>query len=88
MREFLGSIPMLGAVVEFGTRGPQTRRSLQLDVWLKFNGASETDGERIRLFKDDILDTYVPVSGIWREATTNEAVRITLQAIAGLAAWK
>ena len=38
VRRFLGSVPLAGAVVEFGTRGIRMRRALRLDLWLKFRG--------------------------------------------------
>ena len=85
LRHFLGGRPMVGAVIEFGTRGPNMRRALQLDVWLKFR--AEKDSERVRLLRADLLDAFVPVSAHWREGTTEQAIAITQQTIAGLAAW-
>ncbi|WP_158670338.1 M14 family metallopeptidase [Bradyrhizobium guangdongense] len=85
MTEFLRGRPMVGAVVEFGTRGVDVRRALQLDLWLKFKG--ERDSERVRLLKADLHDCFVPVSAVWRERTTEQAISITQQAIDGLATW-
>jgi Protein of unknown function (DUF2817) len=82
---FLKQRPMVGAVVEFGTRGARVSRALQLDLWLKFK--AERDSERVRLLKADLQDCFVPVSANWREETTQQAISITQQAIDGLATW-
>jgi Protein of unknown function (DUF2817) len=85
LTKFLGRRPMVGAVVEFGTRGVHVRRALQLDLWLKFR--AERDSERVRLLRADLHDCFVPVSANWREDTTMQAISITQQAIDGLATW-
>ncbi len=85
LTKFLGCRPMVGAVVEFGTRGVHVRRALQLDLWLKFK--AERDSERVRLLRADLHDCFVPVSANWREQTTEQATSITQQAIGGLATW-
>lgn len=85
LTRFLAGRPMVGAVIEFGTRGINVRRALQLDLWLKFK--AEKDGERVRLLKADLHDCFVPVSSHWRESTTEQAISITQQAVEGLASW-
>jgi Protein of unknown function (DUF2817) len=85
MTTFLGGRPMVGAVIEFGTRGVPVRRALQLDLWLKFK--AETDSERVRMLRADLHDCFVPVSSHWREDTTEQAISITQQAVEGLASW-
>lgn len=83
--QFLGDVPMVGAVIEFGTRGMHTRRAIQLDIWLKY--FAEADSERVRLLKIDLVDAYVPVSAHWRESTVAHAIEITQQALDGLITW-
>lgn len=85
LTKFLDGRPMVGAVVEFGTRGINVRRALQLDLWLKFK--AEKDSERVRLLKADLHDCFVPVSSHWRQGTTEQAISITQQAVEGLASW-
>jgi hypothetical protein len=82
---FLEGRPMVGAVIEFGTRGAGVRRALQLDIWLKFK--AERDSERVRLLRADLGDAFVPVSAHWRQGTTEQAILITQQAVEGLANW-
>lgn len=83
LANFLGGRPLIGAVVEFGTRGANMRRALQLDMWLKFR--AEPDSERVRLLRADLHDAFVPVSMHWREDTTEQAISITQRAVDGLA---
>ncbi len=85
LQRFLGGVPLVGAVVEFGTRGFLMRRALQLDIWLKFR--AEADSDRVRLLKADLADAFVPFSAHWREATVNHGLAITRQAVTGLASW-
>lgn len=85
LTKFLAGRPMVGAVIEFGTRGLNMRRALQLDVWLKFK--AERDSERVQLLRADLHDAFVPVSAHWRESTTEQAISITRQAVEGLASW-
>jgi hypothetical protein len=85
LAKFLAGRPMVGAVIEFGTRGINVRRALQLDLWLKFK--AERDSERVRLLRADLHDCFVPVSSHWREGTTQQAISITQQAVEGLASW-
>lgn len=85
VQRFLGHRPMVGAVIEFGTRGQHMRRALQLDMWLKFK--AEKSSERVQLLRADLHDAFVPISAHWREGTTAQAITITQQAIEGLATW-
>jgi len=82
LTKFLAGRPMVGAVIEFGTRGVNVSRALQLDLWLKFK--AKKDSERL---KADLQDCFVPVSSHWRESTTGQAISITQQAVEGLASW-
>lgn len=85
LAQFLGNRPMVGAVIEFGTRGPNMRRALHLDIWLKFR--AEKESERVSLLRADLHDAFVPVSSHWREETSSQAIEITQQAVNGLATW-
>lgn len=85
LTQFLGGRPMVGAVIEFGTRGPHVRHALRLDQWLKFK--AEADSERVRMLRADLHDCFVPVSSHWRGETTQQAISITQQAIEGLTTW-
>lgn len=85
MQRFLGERPMCGVVAEFGTRGWHMRRMLRLDLWLKFKATARD--ERYELMRLDLLDAFCPLDHRWRETTIDHAVRITDQAVAGLAAW-
>lgn len=86
MRQFLGDRPMVGAVVEFGTRANEMRRALQLDIWLKFR-AKNQDPARLRMLRTELADAFVPFSSSWRESTAIQASYITDQAVRGLARW-
>ncbi|MFL7905518.1 M14 family metallopeptidase [Azospirillum argentinense] len=85
VQAFLGGRPMVGAVIEFGTRGAAMRRALRLDQWLRFKAEPGTD--RYAMLRDDMLDAFVPVQQAWRDATLRHGLAITRQAVAGLAAW-
>lgn len=85
IERFLDRRQMVGAVIEFGTRGQHMRRALQLDMWLKFK--AEKDSERVQLLRADLHDAFVPVSAHWREETTAQAITITQQAVEGIATW-
>ncbi|MGB7481769.1 MAG: M14 family metallopeptidase [Burkholderiaceae bacterium] len=85
VQEFLGEVPVCGAVVEFGTRGWHMRRLLRLDLWLKFK--ADPSSERYAMLRADLLDSFCPVDQIWRDSTIAHALHITRQAVSGLAAW-
>jgi hypothetical protein len=48
---------------------------------------TEPASERVRMLRADLHDCFVPVSSHWREATTEQAISITQQAVEGLASW-
>ena len=86
VQTFLGDVPMCGAVVEFGTRGVQRmRRATRLDQWLRKFGEPGT--ERFELLQTDLKDAFVPFEQAWRDNTVVHGLRITQQAVDGLAAW-
>ena len=86
VQAFLGAVPMCGAVIEFGTRGAQRmRRATRLDQWLRKYGTPGT--ERFELLQADLKDAFIPFEQAWRERTLTHGLRITQQAVDGLAAW-
>lgn len=85
VQRFLGNRDMCGAVVEFGTRGVGMRRVLRLDQWLRRQNGLDAD---IRAtLQADMMDAFCPFDGQWRKDTLDTGVKITNQAISGLAAW-
>lgn len=85
VQQYLGDVPMCGAVIEFGTRGWHMRRILRLDLWLKFK--AERGTPRYAMHQADLLDAFCPVDELWRDATVRHSLEITRQALTGLAAW-
>lgn len=85
LRAFLGNRPMCGAVIEFGTRGADMRRVLQLDLWLRFK-AERASASYVQLH-EDMRDAFRPVDQRWREAVVDLGIAITAQAVDGLAQW-
>lgn len=85
LKQFLGDRPLCGAVVEFGTRGIKMRRAIRLDLWLRTHGEPGTD--QYELLRADMADAFCPADCEWREATVDLGVRITDQAVRGLAMW-
>ena len=86
VQNFLGGRPMVGAVIEFGTRGPRIRNSLKLDLWL--NRKADRESERYAMLRADMIDALNPYAQDWREATIRHGVEITRQAITGLSQWQ
>ena len=85
VQRFLGNRQMCGAVIEFGTRGVNMRRVLRLDQWLRRQHGLDTD---VRWgLQADMMDAFCPFDGQWRKDTLATGLRLTDQAIAGLAAW-
>ncbi|WP_233236536.1 M14 family metallopeptidase [Bordetella sp. LUAb4] len=84
---FLPGREVAGAVVEFGTRGLHMREALRLDQWLRFHAPREPDAARDQQLRADLIDAFVPYSGIWRRAVIRHGIAITDQALQGLAAW-
>lgn len=85
---FLPGRKVAGAVVEFGTRGLHMREALKLDQWLRFRAAQRPDAARDALLRADLIDAFVPVSGVWRRSVLRHGIDITAQALQGLGAWK
>ncbi|MEC7763672.1 MAG: M14 family metallopeptidase [Pseudomonadota bacterium] len=83
--EALPGRPFVGAVVEFGTRGPDVREALILDTWLRFSG--EPDPARRAVLEAHLRDVFVPASGTWRQGAVAHALEITQSAIDGIATW-
>lgn len=87
VERFLGGRPMAGAVVEFGTRGPNASLASRLDQWLRFRAPQAPDVERDTQLRADLLDAFVPFSSIWRDSVVTHGLAITAQALDGLARW-
>ena len=84
---FLPGRKVAGAVIEFGTRGTNTSESLRLDQWLRFRAPQQANAARDAQLRHDLIDTYVPYSGVWRQSVLRHGVEITDQALHGLAQW-
>jgi hypothetical protein len=85
VQRFLGNRQMCGAVIEFGTRGLGMRRVLQLDQWLRRQ--TSLDLEVRAGLQADMMDAFCPFDGQWRKDTLETGLKLTDQALAGLAAW-
>jgi hypothetical protein len=87
VEQFLGERRLIGAVVEFGTRGRSTALASRLDQWLRFKAprAHPADPQRDRALHADVVDAMVPTSSVWRQAVIGHGLEITAQAIGGLA---
>ena len=85
VQRFLGNREMCGAVIEFGTRGVNMRRVLRLDQWLRRQTGLDAD---VRAgLQADMMDAFCPFDGQWRKDTLASGLKLTDQAIGGLAAW-
>ena len=85
VQRFLGNRSICGAVIEFGTRGVNMRRVLRLDQWLRRQTALDADVRET--LQADMMDAFCPFDGLWRQDTLREGIKLTDQALAGLAAW-
>jgi hypothetical protein len=85
VQRFLGNRQMCGAVIEFGTRGLGMRRVLRLDQWLRRQDGLDPDVQAG--LQNDMMDAFCPFDGQWRKDTLETGLRLTGQALAGLAAW-
>ena len=85
VQRFLGNREMCGAVIEFGTRGVNMRRVLRLDQWLRRQNSLDPDVRET--LRADMMDAFCPFDGQWRQDTLASGLKLTDQAIAGLAAW-
>ncbi len=88
VRRFLPGRQVAGAVVEFGTRGLHMREALRLDQWLRWHAQDAPDAARDVQLRIDLIDAFVPVSGVWRRAVVQHGIDITAQALRGLANWR
>lgn len=88
VEQFLNGRPLVGAVIEFGTRGKNTPPALLLDQWLRFKSPTYPDAERDVQLYGDLKDAYLPISSIWRQSVIKHGVAITNQAIDGLIDWQ
>jgi hypothetical protein len=85
VQRFLGNREMCGAVIEFGTRGPGMRRALRLDQWLRRQDKLDPD---VRAgLQADMMDAFCPFDGQWRQDTLESGLKLTDQALKGLATW-
>ena len=85
VQRFLGNREMCGAVIEFGTRGIGMRRVLRLDQWLRRQDGLDAD---VRAgLQADMMDAFCPFDGQWRKDTLESGLKLSDQAIKGLAAW-
>lgn len=85
VQRFLGNRQMCGAVIEFGTRGLGMRRVLRLDQWLRRQ--TDLDPDARATLQADMMDAFCPFDGQWRKDTLESGLKLTDQAIRGLAAW-
>ncbi len=85
VQRFLGNREMCGAVIEFGTRGVGMRRVLRLDQWLRRQ--TDLDADTRATLQADMMDAFCPFDGTWRQDTLRSGLKLTDQAIAGLASW-
>ena len=85
VQRFLGNRQMCGAVIEFGTRGLGMRRVLRLDQWLRRQNG--LDGDMRSGLQSDMMDAFCPFDGQWRKDTLETGLKLTEQALAGLAGW-
>ena len=85
VQRFLGNRQMCGAVIEFGTRGVNMRRVLRLDQWLRRQ--SGLDADLRNGLQADMMDAFCPFDGQWRKDTLAAGLKLTDQALTGLAAW-
>ena len=85
VQRFLGNREMCGAVIEFGTRGLGMRRVLRLDQWLRRQTGLDPD---VRAgLQADMMDAFCPFDGQWRKDTLETGLKLTEQALEGLASW-
>jgi len=87
VRQFLGDRPMVGAVIEYGTAAGPARAASRLDQWLRFKAPAQPDARRDAVLRADVIDAMVPTSSLWRRAVIKHGLRITRQAVDGLATW-
>ena len=87
VQEFLPQVRVAGAVIEFGTRGPEAGAvAMRQDRWLRFHGEA-VNAEIQTLMRADLRDSLNPVSYLWRHAVLDQGVALTDSALSGLARW-
>ncbi|AKM31097.1 deacylase [Pandoraea faecigallinarum] len=85
VEQFAKGRPVIGAVVEFGTRGANASLANRLDQWLRSRARVHPDAVRDAQLRADVLDAFVPVSSVWRNSVLTHGLQITAQALQGLA---
>ncbi|VVE03653.1 deacylase [Pandoraea horticolens] len=85
VEQFAQGRPVIGAVVEFGTRGSNASIANRLDQWLRSRAKAHPDAVRDRQLRADVLDAFVPISSVWRNSVLTHGLQITAQALQGLA---
>jgi hypothetical protein len=87
VQAFLSKARVAGAVIEFGTRGPEAGAvAMRQDRWLRFHGEA-VNAEMQTLMRADLRDSLNPASYLWRHAVLDHAVALTDSAVCGLARW-
>jgi hypothetical protein len=87
VQAFLPDALVAGAVIEFGTRGPEPGAvAMRLDRWLRFHGAQVDEDTRL-LLQADLRDSLDPASYVWRESVLAHGIALTHDALAGLSLW-
>jgi hypothetical protein len=87
VQAFLPEARVAGAVIEFGTRGPEAGAvAMRQDRWLRFHGEA-VSAEIQTLMRADLRDSLNPASYLWRQAVIEHGVALTDAALSGLARW-
>ncbi|OTP67403.1 hypothetical protein PAMC26510_31200 [Caballeronia sordidicola] len=87
VQAFLPNARVAGAVIEFGTRGPEAGAvAMRQDRWLRFHGEAVST-EMQTLLWADLRDSLNPASYLWRQAVVDHGVVLTRAALCGLARW-
>lgn len=87
VQAFLPDTQVAGAVIEFGTRGPEPGAvAMRLDRWLRFHGAQVDEDTRLML-QADLRDSLDPASYVWRESVLAHGIALTHDALTGLSQW-
>jgi len=87
VQSFLPNARVAGAVIEFGTRGPEAGAvAMRQDRWLRFHG-NAVSAEMQSLMRADLRDSLNPASYLWRQPVIEHGVALTDAALSGLARW-
>jgi len=88
VQAFLPEARVAGAVIEFGTRGPEAGAvAMRQDRRLRFHGEA-VSVEIQTLMRADLRDSLNPASYLWRQAVIEHGVALTDAALSGLARWR